>query len=74
MKILTNKQYETLIKSVKKDAYNEGQMEGYNRGYKQGLHDGLTRDKNGVHYTSNGIYVFDDGVSTELEIGCKRVK
>lgn len=48
-----------------KKGHNSGYEEGKNEGYSTGLHEGLTRDKNGVLYTHNGLYAFEDGVTKE---------
>lgn len=68
MRILTNKQYDALIDSVKLTAYADGKRDGYLEGHKVGkdvgYHNGLIEDKTGIIFSSIGMYIFKDGVTT----------
>lgn len=37
---------------------NKSTKAAYKKGRKDGLHDGLTRDRSGIHITDTGIYHF----------------
>ncbi|GAA5417364.1 hypothetical protein Pryu01_02427 [Paraliobacillus ryukyuensis] len=61
MKILTNDQYEKMLRNERNQGREEGYNYGLKEGYKQGLHKGLTQNEEGVFINNNGMYLFEDG-------------
>jgi len=64
--IVTKKKLNQLLEEAKKEAYEKGYHKGRQDGYKNGLHEGLTSEKEGVIYTSVGIYCFKDDANTAV--------
>ena len=61
---ITKKKLNQLLEEAKKEAYEKGYHKERQDGYKNGLHEGLTSEKEGVIYTSVGIYCFKDDANT----------
>lgn len=61
---ITKKKLNQLLEEAKKEAYEKGYHKGRKEGYKNGLHEGLTSEKEGIVYTSAGIYCFKDDTCT----------
>ena len=61
---ITRKKLNQLLEEAKKEAYEKGYRKGRQDGYKNGLHEGLTSEKEGVVYTSTGIYCFKNDTNT----------
>ncbi|WP_068672271.1 hypothetical protein [Oceanobacillus sp. Castelsardo] len=62
---ISKKKLNRILQEAKSDSFREGYYEGKTEGYSNGHHVGLTTDKRGVIYTSNGLYVFDDTKNDE---------
>ncbi|WP_077622021.1 hypothetical protein [Sediminibacillus massiliensis] len=56
MKILTNSQYETLVR----DALESGYKKGWNQGFDDGYQEGMKAEKEGVHINGTGLYYFNN--------------
>lgn len=76
MKLYTDKKMKEIIEKERSEAwvdgfgdgYKDGNKKGYEDGYGNGLHVGLTTNKEGIHFNSNGIYSFKDNTSKEVNV------
>ncbi|MGK4040868.1 hypothetical protein AB0Y20_01105 [Heyndrickxia oleronia] len=68
VKIFTKKQYNELVDDIQKEFFKQGYDKGHSEGFQDGFHKGLTKDKNGVYMSNNGMYIFKEDRLTKATI------